>query len=62
MSNHIATLPADLNYVEDTGPVTRVGVLLADEEAAVEVAEAHIGVSYAWTDEQEWGWEVCFNR
>lgn len=49
-----------LNYAEQTGPVYRVGILLDDEEKAVEHAEGIVGVSHAWTDKTSDGWEIVF--
>jgi hypothetical protein len=51
-----------INYVETTGPVTRVGVLNDDEERAIEVAEELIGHECAWADATDFGFEVVFER
>ena len=49
-----------INYVESTGPLLRVGVLLEDEEQAIAEAESEAGGEHAWADRTGWGWEVVF--
>ena len=51
------------NYIETTGPVTRVGVIASTEEEAIAYAEDIMGETCAWVDRgrPEFDeWEVCF--
>lgn len=51
-----------MNYIENTGPVTRVGVIHNDEETACRFAMDALSTETTpmHTDSYEWGWEVVF--
>lgn len=52
------------NFVEMTGSVTRVGILLDDESAALELAQEEAGTDAHPYDStrKDWGWEFSFDN
>jgi 8-oxo-dGTP pyrophosphatase MutT (NUDIX family) len=54
----------NVNYIEKTGPLTRVGILIMDEETACREAMEELGTveTPTMTDAQDWGWEVSFEN
>lgn len=51
-----------VNYIETTGSLTRVGMLVMDEETACREAMNALGTETTptFTDSRPWGWEVVF--
>lgn len=53
----------NIDYIENTGPVVRVGVIASNEAEAIATAEAYMGGSYSWADNIAEGLiEVVFER
>lgn len=52
----------NIDYIETTGPLTRVGVLTTDEEAACRAAMDCLGTQTTpcFTSARMFGWEVVF--
>jgi len=56
------TAAENINYLEHTGPFTRVLDLERDEETACRIAMERLSTptTPTITDVQPWGWEVVF--
>ncbi len=54
----------EINYIEHTGPLTRVGVIETDEETACVAAMEALGTMTGpfETTQTAWGWEVIFDK